>query len=60
MDRQPDSVAGAVNEVLRESGLGQHIAGCGVDLFGRHSGTHRRHRSSLGALQDRVLRGYLG
>ena len=53
-------MAGAVNEVLRESGLGQHIASGRVDLLGRHSGTHRRHRGGLCALQDRILRGDFG
>ena len=31
MHRQPDAVSGAVHEVLRQTGVGQHVAGRGVD-----------------------------
>jgi len=40
VDRQPDTVSGAVHEKLSESGLGQNIAGGGVDLLGRHTGPY--------------------
>ena len=59
MHRQSDPMAGAVHEVLRQAGLSQHIPGRGVDLFGGDTGAHRCHRSGLGSLEHRILRGDL-
>ena len=57
MYRQPDSVAGAVHEIFGKPGLGEHVAGRGVDLFGGDAGAHRGDPGGLGALQHRVLPG---
>ncbi len=53
--RKPDAVAGAVHEKLRQPGLGQHLAGGGVDLLGGYPRTDRVERRPLGSLQYRIL-----
>ena len=51
MHRQSDAVAGAVHEGLGQPLGGQHVAGGGVHLLGRHTGPHRLDRGLLRALQ---------
>ena len=60
MHRQTDAVAGAVHEILSQTGLRQYVAGGGVDRLGAHTGTNGRHRGGLCPLQHRVLTGHLG
>ena len=58
--RQPDAVAGAVHEVLGQSGVGQHVAGGGVDLLGGDPRADRGDGRAAGRVAGPNTVGYLG
>jgi len=60
VDRQPDSVARAVDEPVGQSGCGEPVAGGRVDRLGGNPGTGGGDRSFLGRLQLRIGAGDLG